>query len=98
MMGRDMTSGFDAAYTTDRVSFTAMSGDATIAIMGRIARHAERNEGYPLNLNATDAKNLVETLANFVELDSRYEGEHPLSEWAQSFLSSIGEMLNVEMI
>ena len=60
-----MTNGLDAVYTTDRVSFTAMSGDATLTIMGRIARFANQHEGYALNLNASDAKNLVETLANF---------------------------------
>jgi hypothetical protein len=91
-------SGLDAAFTTDRVSFTAMSGDAILAIMGRIAVHARYNEGYPLNLNETDAKCLVEALASYVEEMNRYEGENALRDWAEQFLSSLGETLNVEMI
>lgn len=91
-------SGLDASFTTDRVSFTSMSGDAILAIMGRIARSAERNEGYTLNLNATDAKCLVEALSSYVEHERHYEGQNDLADWAVDFVSSIGETLNVEMI
>lgn len=94
-------SGLDASFTTDRVSFTSMSGDAILAIMGRISRYAERTEGgYKLELNATDAKCLVEALSSYCEEMHRYQDSesNALLEWAESFLSSIGETLNVEMI
>jgi hypothetical protein len=99
MMGREM-SGLNAAFGTDRVSFTAMSGDAILAIMGRIAVHAQYEDGYDLKLNATDAKCLVEALASYCEMASQYEDSesNALLEWAESFLSGIGETLNVEMI
>lgn len=91
-------SGLDAAFTTDRRSFTAMSGDATLAIMGRISRSANLNGGYPLNLNANDAKNLIEALSAYHELAGEYEGENSLADWAADFVSSIGETLNIESV
>ena len=84
----------DAAFTTDRVSFTHMAPEAINAIRGRIRREAERNDGYTIRFNANDAALLVDALATAAE----ESGDPDFREEIERFLSDIGETVNVEMI
>lgn len=87
-------STLDASFTTDRVSVTRGSGDATLITLGRMRRYCEANDGYEMRLNATDGGLLVEALACAAE----NSGDPDFADMVMDFLSTIAETLNVEMI
>lgn len=88
-----MKGALDAVFHTEPVSFTAGSPDATLVVMGRIKRTADRESGYHFSLNGSDASALIETLAAYVD-----DNSGDLADWAAAFLSGIATTLNVELI
>lgn len=81
-----------SVYGTKRVSFTAMSADGIFEILGRME---ESGKPYPMELNHSDFWNFLIALRHLHD-DSTTHPE--LQEWAASFISSIGETFNVEMV
>lgn len=79
-------------YGTKRVSFTAMSAEGIFEILGRMG---ESGKPYAMELNRSDFWNFLIALRH---LHNDPNIADDLREWAASFVSSIGETFNVEMV